>query len=83
MIDRERKVDVSTMSQEQVDQLSLQIGDKVRQMCDETATRINTLLNIYGMHAKIAISFDTLPKEFESMMDKPKKTRKKAQKKQS
>jgi hypothetical protein len=63
---RERKVDISKMSTESVDNLSTQIGDKVRQICDEAAEKVNAILKIYGMSAKMAIQFDTLdqkPKE--------------------
>jgi hypothetical protein len=58
--DRERKVDISKMDNEAVDNLSAQIGDKVRQICDEAADRVNAILKIYGMSAKMAIQFDTL-----------------------
>lgn len=54
--DRERKVDVSSLPQEQVDQLSEQIGSKVRGICDEAADRINAILAIYGMSAKLQIA---------------------------
>ncbi|NJO48243.1 MAG: hypothetical protein HC840_00845 [Leptolyngbyaceae cyanobacterium RM2_2_4] len=58
--DRERKVDISKLSTEAVDNLSTQIGDKVRQICDEAADKVNAILKIYGMSAKMAIKFDTL-----------------------
>ncbi len=60
--DRERKVDVNKMTPDQVDVLSAQIGEKVRNICDDAANRVNAILNIYGMSAKIAIKFNELPK---------------------
>lgn len=54
--DRERKVDVKALSSEQADQLSEQIGTKVREICDEAAGRINSILAIYGMSAKLQIA---------------------------
>lgn len=61
--DRERKVDVENMSIEQVDQLSVQIGEKVRGICDEAADKINAILAIYGMSAKIQIALGAAEKK--------------------
>jgi hypothetical protein len=58
MIDRERKVDVTKLPEDQVDALSIQIGDKVRGIVDEAADRINKILAVYGMSAKIAIAYE-------------------------
>lgn len=66
---RQRHVDVDKLSQEEVDALILQIGDKVRYICDETADRVNAILGVYGMSAKIAIAFDTLPPKMEKITD--------------
>ncbi len=60
--ERERKVDVSKMNIQAVDDLSMQIGNKIREITDEAAAKVNAILGIYGMSAKIAIAFDTLPK---------------------
>lgn len=56
--ERERKVDISKMSQEQVESISQQVGDKVRQICDEACEKANKILNIYGMNAKMQIVID-------------------------
>ncbi len=61
MIDRERKIDLKKMPSTEVEQLSVQIGDKVRLICDEAAVKVNQILAIYGMSAKIAIQFDEAP----------------------
>lgn len=60
ILERERKIDINQLSQEQIDSLSQQVGDKIRQLCDETANKVNAILNIYGMSAKIAIAFSEL-----------------------
>ena len=39
---RERKVDVEKLTNEQTDELSTQIGQKVREQVDETVNKINT-----------------------------------------
>lgn len=70
---RERKVDVSKMSMEQVDNLSIQVGQKVQQICDDAAAKINEILNIYGMSAKMAIQFDKLDKKDKQEPKAPKK----------
>lgn len=52
---RERKVDLSKMEASQVDQISLQLGDMIRQICDDAVAKANRLLNVYGMNAKMQI----------------------------
>lgn len=66
---RERKVDVEKLTNEQTDELSTQIGQKVREQVDETVNKINTLLKVYGMEAKMQIvlgkigELDKIPKK--------------------
>lgn len=71
--DRERKIDVNKLSGDEVDNLSKQIGDKVREICDEAATKVNAILKIYGMNAKIAIQFDELPDAMKKTLQAPQK----------
>lgn len=71
--ERVRKVDVSKMTPEEVDRLSVQIGAKVREICDEASAKANAILGIYGMKAKIAIAFNEIPKEMEKSFEAPKK----------
>lgn len=71
--DRERKVDISKMSIPEVDNLSKQIGEKVSQICEEAAAKVNAILNIYGASAKIAIQFEGLAKKEEQKPKAPKK----------
>jgi len=52
---------------------SVQIGSKVRDLCDEAAAKINAVLAVYGMKAKIAIAFNEIPKEFTKSFEAPKK----------
>ena len=66
MVNRERKVDVNKLSTEEADQLGVQIGDKVRGICDEAALKINQILGVYGMSAKIAIAFETVPEALQA-----------------
>jgi len=73
--ERERKVDLNLMSAPEIDVLSIQLGNKMREICDEAAQKANALLNIYGMNAKIAIAFDTLPDQMKHMVETPKKKR--------
>jgi len=77
MIDRERKVDISKMKQEDVQNLSVQIGDKCREICDEAATKINSMLKIYGLEGKIAFQINELPKEETKPVKAPAKRAKK------
>lgn len=74
--DRVRKVDIDSMPADQVDSLSQQIGEKVRSITDEAAAKVNSILNIYGMSAKIAIKFDKLPKAMANKTKTPRKSSK-------
>lgn len=75
--DRVRKVDISKLDNKQLDNVSAQIGEKVRAICDEAAGKVNAILNIYGASAKIAIAFDGLPiKEEPKKQTQAKRTRK-------
>lgn len=58
MIKRERSVDTGKMSTGQIDELSLQIGDKLREICDEAVEKANKFLKIYGMSSKMQIVID-------------------------
>lgn len=80
MIDRERKVDIDKLTPEQADQLSAQIGEKIREIADKAVEDSNRILKIYGMEAKMAIQIGKLG-EFEEK--KPKKTRKPRKKKEA
>ena len=71
--DRERKVDVEKLSETDMANLQLQLGAKIRQICDEAAVKVNAILNIYGASAKIAIEFSELPKGIDLKQKTPKK----------
>lgn len=79
MIDRERKVDVEKLTPEQAGALSVQIGEKIKEINDKTVAEINRYLNIYGMEAKSQIVIAKLG-EFD---EKPKKTSKARKKKEA
>jgi hypothetical protein len=53
--DRKRSFDISKLSAEDADNISKQIGDRVRQICDEAVEKANKILNVYGMNAKMQI----------------------------
>jgi len=80
MIDRERKVDVNKMADADVENLSEQIGIRVREICDEAAAKVNALLAIYGIKpAKIAIKFDNLEPKNKKKPKAPSKRAKKTE----
>lgn len=56
-IDRVRKVNVDNLSNEEVDLLAEQIGEKVRILVDEACAKANTLLAVYGLKTKMQIAF--------------------------
>lgn len=53
----EKKVNIDELSTEQLEDLSKHIGETIRSITDEAAQKVNAILNLYGMSAKIAISF--------------------------
>ena len=67
----ERKVDLNNVD---VENLSEQLGQRVREIVDEAALKCNKILNIYGMSVKIACAFDTL-ENMNKKMEVPKKKR--------
>lgn len=54
-VDRERHVDVTKLSEVEVEAFIKQISDKITNMVDETCDRANRLLHVYGMEAKMQI----------------------------
>jgi hypothetical protein len=74
--DRKRKVDIDKMTADEVDVLAAQIGDRMREICDESAAKANALLQIYGMNAKIAIAFTHLPDSMAESLGLKEKTQK-------
>jgi hypothetical protein len=59
MFDRERKVDLSKMSKEQVDNISAQLGERIRQICDKAVEEANRLCAVYGLRTKMQIVIDS------------------------
>jgi hypothetical protein len=62
-MDRSRKVDLESLSVEQVDQLSNQIGSKLREIIEQAALEANRIANVYGMQVKLAVQFSPLEEE--------------------
>ncbi len=54
-IDRIRSVDVENLSDEELERYINTISDKINLMVDDTCSKANKLLNIYGMEAKMTI----------------------------
>jgi hypothetical protein len=52
--DRERKVDVNSLSITQADALSVQIGKEIAKIMDEANLKCNELLKIYSLETSIA-----------------------------
>jgi hypothetical protein len=55
-MERKRSIDVNKLSIEEVDLLSEQLGNKIREICDKTVEDINRLVSIYGMKAKFSVT---------------------------
>lgn len=51
--DRQRKIDINSLSPDQADALSAQIGKEIAKIMDEANNKCNALLNIYGLETQI------------------------------
>lgn len=60
MVERERSLDINKLSKEDLTNLSNSLGQKTREMVDEAADKINALLKIYGMTAKLQVVIEQL-----------------------
>lgn len=69
----EEKIDINSLSLNEVNEMSKKIGDELRDICDEAANKANALLQKYGMHCKIAISINEIPKKMIKPMGVKKK----------
>jgi hypothetical protein len=57
-MERERKVDVSGLSEEQLQSLMEQIGLKLVDMTSATVEKANKMLAVYGLKAKMQIALE-------------------------
>jgi len=53
---RERKVDIEKLADENLQEISDRIGEKVRTIVDNAVEEVNKILAIYGMEAKMEIA---------------------------
>ena len=53
--ERKRKVDVNSLSEDQVDLAGDQLGKKISEIGDNAAKEINELAKVYGLSAKVAV----------------------------
>lgn len=60
MVERERSLDIHKLSKEDLANLSNFLGQKTREMVDDAADKINALLKIYGMTAKLQVVIEQL-----------------------
>lgn len=65
-----KKIDISKMTPLEADALSVEVGNKIREICDKAVKEANQILNIYSMQAKMAIVVE------QQEQKKSKKTRK-------
>lgn len=73
---RKRSFDINKLSPEQADQLSADIGAKVRQICDEACEKANKILNVYQMKAQMQIAIKGINEELvKTPPEQPKKRR--------
>lgn len=68
-LDRERKVDVNKMTDEQADELSAQLGREIGRIMDEANLQCNKILNIYGLCTQITYQLRQMG---ETVEEKPK-----------
>lgn len=49
-----KEFNINKLSDQEVESLSLELGEKVRYLCDKAVERANKVLNKYGLEAKMA-----------------------------
>jgi len=54
MIDRQRSVDLSTITPEQEEKISKVLSDKLSKILENAAKEANAILNTYGVEVQIA-----------------------------
>jgi hypothetical protein len=62
-MERKRQIDPEKLSDEQIQQLSDQIGGKLREICDKACEEANRILSVYNMQARMQIELTS--KEFD------------------
>lgn len=62
-VDRPKKVNVEALPEEQVDTVAVQLGDKIRGICDKACEDANKLLKIYGLQAKMEIVLEHIKQD--------------------
>lgn len=60
MLEQQKPLEINKLSKEEVQNLSDSLGIKVRGMVDEAADKINALLKIYSMNAKLQVVIEQL-----------------------
>lgn len=55
-----KKVDVKKLSIQEVEKLSVDIGDQVRDIVDSACTKANKILNQYGLQTKMQIVMEPM-----------------------
>lgn len=56
MIDRERKVDLAVLSEDQISSLETKLSDKLLKILENAGIEANKILNVYGLEVQIAYS---------------------------
>jgi vacuolar-type H+-ATPase subunit H len=61
-MDRTRQVNAENLTDEQLQELSEQLGTKLKEICDKACEEANRILTVYNM--KALMQFDIKPKDF-------------------
>lgn len=62
-------IDIETLSKEEIDNLSIQLGEQIRNFCDKAVLKANKILKKYGMECKMAFQIDRLGSFPEKFID--------------
>jgi len=68
VVNRKRSFDINKLNTEEAEQLSTDLGAKVREICDEACEKANKILNIYGMKAQMQIVINEINEEKPEMV---------------
>ena len=60
MINRERKIDVNKLSNEQLEELQNKLSKKVSEIANNAVNEANKYLKVYGLEARMVLEIGTL-----------------------
>lgn len=62
-MERQRKVDINKLNQEQADEIQAELSRKIKDICDNACEEANKYLKVYGLKAIMLIDIKEINRE--------------------